>query len=144
MVLVDSTHPDVFVRMRALLPPETANESQAIKEAREFLRNTARNDEGLDQDKSFEQDRGITSLGDLPLVVVAAGKRYDWSPDFPVDVGAKIENDWRELQKDLTKLSSRSSIVIAKNSGHIIPEDQPEIVVDAIRQVVDRVRRQTR
>jgi pimeloyl-ACP methyl ester carboxylesterase len=144
MVLVDSTHPDFFARMRALMPPETSNESQAIKEVREYLRNTALNDEGLDQDKSFELERGIKSLGDLPLVVVAAGKRYDWSPGFPIDVGEKIENDWRELQKDLTKLSPNSSIVIAKNSGHIIPEDQPEIVIDAIRQVVDMVRRQTR
>jgi pimeloyl-ACP methyl ester carboxylesterase len=141
MVLVDSAHPDQFARERALLPPETSNESQALKEERQFLRNTTRNDEGLDMETSFEQERRITSLGDLPLVVVASGKRYDWSPGFPIDVGAKLENDWQEMQKDLTKLSSASSIMIATNSGHIIPQDQPEIVVDAIRQVIDRVRR---
>ena len=46
-----------------------------------------------------------------------------------------------ELQAELAKLSSNGKQLIAEQSGHLIQLDQPELVVDAIRQVVEKAGR---
>jgi pimeloyl-ACP methyl ester carboxylesterase len=40
-------------------------------------------------------------------------------------------------------LSRNSQLVVAENSGHEIHMDQPELVVSAIRAVIEAVRRGT-
>jgi pimeloyl-ACP methyl ester carboxylesterase len=44
---------------------------------------------------------------------------------------------WQEIQLDLTKLSSNSQYIIAENSGHLIPLEQPDLIVSAVRQLVE-------
>jgi hypothetical protein len=46
----------------------------------------------------------------------------------------------RELQQDLLALSTRSCQMIAARSGHAIAGDEPELVVTAIRAVMDAAR----
>lgn len=48
--------------------------------------------------------------------------------------------NWRQLQQDLISLSERGCLMIAPQSGHVVSVDQPEVVVDAIRRVVETVR----
>jgi pimeloyl-ACP methyl ester carboxylesterase len=48
---------------------------------------------------------------------------------------------WQKLQADLAKLSSNSQMLIAEKSGHGIQIDQPSLVVDVIRQMVETARR---
>jgi pimeloyl-ACP methyl ester carboxylesterase len=45
-----------------------------------------------------------------------------------------------EMQEALARLSSRSKHIIADKSGHYIQRDQPELVIDSIRQVVEATR----
>jgi pimeloyl-ACP methyl ester carboxylesterase len=45
---------------------------------------------------------------------------------------------WQELQVDLTKLSSNSQYIIAENSGHLIPLEQPDLIVSVVHQLVER------
>jgi hypothetical protein len=42
-----------------------------------------------------------------------------------------------EMQADLATLSSKGKQIIAEESGHYIQVDQPELVIDAIREVVE-------
>ncbi len=42
---------------------------------------------------------------------------------------------WRDFQKDLAKRSPRGEFRLAEKSGHIIQQDQPEFVIQAIRDV---------
>jgi pimeloyl-ACP methyl ester carboxylesterase len=44
------------------------------------------------------------------------------------------------MQKDLTSFSTQGQQVIATESGHMIHYDQPELVIDAIRTIVEQVR----
>ena len=44
------------------------------------------------------------------------------------------------LQEDLAKLVPSAHYAIATKSGHNIHQDQPELVIAAIRQVVEAVR----
>ncbi len=61
-------------------------------------------------------------LGGAPLVVVSTGN------DLP---------NYKKLQTQLLSLSTRSKHLIADRSFHSVEIDQPEVVVDAIRQVID-------
>ena len=46
------------------------------------------------------------------------------------------EQVWQELQAELAALSSRGRLVVAQDSGHYIQLERPELVIDAIREVV--------
>jgi pimeloyl-ACP methyl ester carboxylesterase len=63
--------------------------------------------------------------------------------EIPVAVvtGARgADEHWRELQQDLTSLSDRGCLMIARHSGHVVSVDEPAVVVDAIRTVVEAAR----
>jgi pimeloyl-ACP methyl ester carboxylesterase len=68
----------------------------------------------------------VTSLGAIPLVILSAG---DQPPDIIAKHGA------------LTRLSSDSRHLVASGSGHWIQFDEPALVVDAVRDLIERVRR---
>src|SRR5229473_7955516 len=74
---------------------------------------------------SAAQAAAVSSLGDLPLVVLSGDHH-----------GAPY-NDW---QRDLAQLSSRGQQLVASDSGHWIHLDRPELVVRAIREVVAAAR----
>ncbi len=59
----------------------------------------------------------------VPLVVVTGARGADAR--------------WRELQRDQVGLSDRGCQIIAEESGHVVAVDQPQVVVDAVRAVVD-------
>ena len=44
------------------------------------------------------------------------------------------------LQADLVQLSTNGTQIIAEQSGHYVQNDQPDLVVQAIRQVVEAAR----
>ncbi len=75
-------------------------------------------------------------LGNMPLAVLTAG-----SADNPAFQREGVREVWFELQREIAMLSTNSKHVIADNSTHYIHEDEPEIVIDAIRWVVEEVRR---
>ena len=75
---------------------------------------------------------------EIPIVVLTRGKRV-W-PDTPY--GDAMEAAWAELQDELSCLSDHSTHIIAENSGHSIHLDEPELVVDAIHDVLNYVEKE--
>ncbi|PEC56997.1 alpha/beta hydrolase [Bacillus cereus] len=75
-----------------------------------------------------EVDRYCKSMNDIPLVVLAAGKKAFYSPD--------AQMKWLQLQEDLLRLSSNNKFVIAEQSGHYIQKDEPYYVIDAIKWII--------
>lgn len=67
-------------------------------------------------------------LGTKPLIVLSRGLSDGASPE--------TEAAWRALQIDLVKRSSDAEQVIAEKSGHYIQFFEPELVIDAIKQVL--------
>jgi pimeloyl-ACP methyl ester carboxylesterase len=85
----------------------------------------------------------ISTLGDIPLIVLSRGLgRMTAGPGISAEDAelSGIAND--EMQADLAALSSRGKHIIAEDSGHYIHIDQPELVIDAIRELVVEVRAQ--
>ena len=75
---------------------------------------------------------------EIPIVVLSRGKRV-W-PDTPY--GDAMEAAWKELQDELSYLNGNSTHIIAENSGHLIHLDEPELVVDAIHDVLDFIEKE--
>ena len=74
---------------------------------------------------SAAQAAAVSSLGDLPLVVLSGNHH------------AAPYIDW---QRDLAQLSSRAQHLVASDSGHWIHLDHPEMVTRAISEVVTAAR----
>ena len=74
--------------------------------------------------------------------LVFGGKvRPTWWPDLPPNVDpVAFREMWLRLQSQLTTLSTESRQVFADHSSHFVNFDQPEVIVAAVRQMIDRVR----
>jgi pimeloyl-ACP methyl ester carboxylesterase len=83
--------------------------------------------EGQGRVESNSLLRSAAPLGDKPLVVLASAQSIDNLPF------------WKEAQQIMTGLSSNSRLIIA-TAGHAVHFEQPALVVESIRQVVDAAR----
>lgn len=91
-----------------------------------------------EQDAIFESsaevsDAHITSLGNIPLVVLYRGIEDSPMPGMTLE---ENKQRWLDLQTELAALSPQGILVLAERSGHHIQLDQPNLVIDAIKQVL--------
>ena len=79
----------------------------------------------------------ITSLGDIPLVVLTHD-RLDAIPGVTTssEASRQVEQAWLELQSELAALSPNGRLVVAKGSGHNIQFERPDLVIAAILEVL--------
>lgn len=85
----------------------------------------------------------VTSFGELPLMVLTAGKVAPM-PGAPDSIPAALYRTWLALQDELATLSSNSVHKIIEGSTHYIQVDAPYAVVQAVGEVVAAVREGTR
>jgi pimeloyl-ACP methyl ester carboxylesterase len=84
----------------------------------------------------------ISTLGNIPLIVLSAGRMpLTGAPGVSAADLGQLKTVIEQFPNELAALSPQGKRVIAEKSGHYIPVDQPELVVDAIRQVVEAVQR---
>jgi pimeloyl-ACP methyl ester carboxylesterase len=107
--------------------------------------------ERIDVDRSFDQIRAAPPLRSIPLVVLSADR--PWGPqvpsmiaagklaaDIPPDFGYVTDAAQKKAQERLAKLVPNEKHITNTNSGHEIHKEQPQTVIDAIREVVEAVR----
>ena len=70
-------------------------------------------------------------LGALPLVVIAA---FGYRPE------EADRADWRARQTALAGLSTKGRLVVLEHQAHLVPLLEPDVVVTAIREVVEAAR----
>ncbi len=107
------------------LPPELGGLLRTFWTQPKFFRTVGSQLQSLPESAAQVAEAG--PLGDLPLVVLSASNP---SPERLAD------------QEAAARLSLSGKHLIASSSGHWIQLDQPELVVHAIRQVVEAARRQ--
>ena len=56
---------------------------------------------------------------------------------------SKVPNwgEWKAMQSELETLLSKGKQTVGEQSGHVIQHDQPDLVIDAIREMVDALRK---
>lgn len=77
----------------------------------------------------------VADLGDLPLVVLRHG-RYERMPMLDTSLNDRFEALFAELQTELAALSTRGRVVVADDAGHDIHLERPDLVVEAIAEVL--------
>jgi pimeloyl-ACP methyl ester carboxylesterase len=89
--------------------------------------------------ESAAQTAATGSLGDIPLIVLSHDPDTP-QPDLPEVLVEPTNDVWQQMQIELAHLSTRGKQVIAKNSGHYIQLNRPDIVIEAVRNIVDQAR----
>jgi pimeloyl-ACP methyl ester carboxylesterase len=94
--------------------------------------------------ESANQVRESGNLGDKPLIVLTAGKLRINEAQLPKGVTKKDYEDlfdiWvNDLQLREAHLSTRGKRIMVPDSGHIIPFERPDSIVNAVREVCSEV-----
>jgi len=86
--------------------------------------------------------RAIASspLHAMPLAVLAHGRPFELTGDTEGFSSDPLEAVLRKANEQMATLVPNGRLFVAKDSGHYIHQDQPELVIEAIRQVVEGVR----
>jgi len=95
-----------------------------------------------EQDAAFKNSGNIASqavpLPDVPIMLLTGTKK---NPEFP---GNPLEQDLKmDLHKALLAKIAHGKQVLAPNSRHYIQNDQPELVIEATREVIGKERAQS-
>jgi pimeloyl-ACP methyl ester carboxylesterase len=104
-----------------------------------------------DPDRSFDQVRAAPPLRPLPAVVLSADRPVGpqipsmiaagvLPADVPRDFGYITDAAQKQAQERLARLVPNAKHVTRTNSGHEIHKEQPQLVIDSIREVVEAVR----
>jgi pimeloyl-ACP methyl ester carboxylesterase len=164
MVLVDASHPDQENRFPAELKNMEGSwhrEAQFIASTMPFgiprLLGLCDNDavtraadcnwpsarEQLAEMSAFPESAAETaqtgSLSDLPLAVLSHDPDKP-SGDLPPDLAKPTNEAWEKMQEELAHLSPRGTQTVAKNSAHYIQIDRPDVVIDAVRNIIEQAR----
>ena len=83
---------------------------------------------------------GMKPVPDVPIAVLTSMK-VDPSAQYVNDTEAGHEA-WRAMHDEWVRQSHNGEHIVTARSGHHIQDDEPQLVIDAIRFVVDRVRTQ--
>ena len=143
VVLVDPWSPRVSAAQRAALPPEAPDESPELAGERRFLTDLfdpAQNAEHLDVAASDEEvarllDEPGPIFGDLPVVVLSAPPLPPL-PGLPDSYHAATLAAMSDGYREFAAESTRGRLIEVEDTGHNIQDDQPDIVMDAIREVM--------
>ena len=83
--------------------------------------------------------RKANGIGDKPLIVLTASPTST-DEAIPPEQQQDANRIHQELQRELLGLSTTSRQVIATKSGHNIQREEPQLVIDAVLDVVEQVR----
>lgn len=157
MVLVDAVHPDQSARLgiqgkvpsrqigpivnflssigqparyKSPKPRTMPEEVYEVQQAFMPSSSIAFYDETIEGQVTLEQVGRVQKLGNIPLIVLLSAR-----PSFNIE-GQNLQEIWLDLQEELTLLSDNSEIRKFSESGHYIQFDQPDVVIEAIRDIV--------
>jgi pimeloyl-ACP methyl ester carboxylesterase len=141
MVLVDA----ISEKVRSALTPEQWKQYMIILTKPQPGFEKYKDIETIDLNASFDQiEKAATAqpLRPIPLFVLTAGQPFDLSSyqPLPADFPAALNKAWDRGRDALTTLAPNAKHIIATKSGHYIQTQEAQLVIDAIKQVVEAVR----
>jgi pimeloyl-ACP methyl ester carboxylesterase len=121
MVLVDSAHEEQIWRFNDISPG--------------FVRGVPADPANLPRLGMLPPRHHLQWHVDIPLIVLEHGKPLEFPPAFAAQ-GQLIEKATHAMQQDLASRSARGELRKAQHSGHDIPNEEPETVVRAVKDVL--------
>lgn len=84
--------------------------------------------EAMEREANDAQLAATPSLGDRPLIVLAS------------EANMTSEPHWAEAQHLLAEMSAQGRLIVPAGSGHYLHWDHPAVAIDAVAEVVGRLR----
>jgi pimeloyl-ACP methyl ester carboxylesterase len=133
LVLVDPSHPLQGERALARLTPDAAGTSEAVERFRLLLKGF-----GPAWEAGCRQFAEVQDLGTVPMTILAAG-----SPETPEELEPALREaliqERHGLLRSYCGLSRRASMRIVEGSGHAIASEEPEAVIQAVREMLEAI-----
>lgn len=131
IVFVDSSHEN---QTEFLIKKLTENQIWIYK--RMFKNGEMSYDQLMQSGQLVKEARAKDALRNMPIIVLTAERdnRADANEFFKL-----INSHWMEWQKEITALSDKSVHKVIADTGHIIQQDQPQAVIDAINEMFDMI-----
>lgn len=114
------------------LAEEPARQYRSVLAATAYFRGALSELDAMPASFAAQPEDSVTLT--VPIVVVSRG-RAELLPH--VRGGEDLEQEWRVMQREFLALSNRSTQVVATNSAHDIHIQEPQVVTDAIRSVIN-------
>jgi pimeloyl-ACP methyl ester carboxylesterase len=123
MVLVDSAHEEQIWRFNDIMPG--------------FVRGVPADPANLPRLGMLPPREHLQWRADIPLIVLEHGKPMEFPPAL-VAQGQLIEKSLHAMQQDLASRSTQGELRTAQHSGHDIPNEEPDMVVLAVKDVLTK------
>ncbi len=140
LVLVDGTHEQQVKRWGQIDPKYPEQFRVYFDSVMKTMKPGAERDETREtvRIQAAGTVEGLTPLPDIPIAVLTSMK----PSSHPTYVNQTVRGHdlWRAMHEEWAERSRYAEHIATVRSGHAIQEDQPELVIDAIRFVLDRVR----
>ncbi|WP_372447143.1 alpha/beta fold hydrolase [Streptomyces flavofungini] len=135
LVLMDATSPTAVADLTKRIPESAPGPAGDLRD--QILASHA----GKNPERLVLTDQDVRSAGDIPVRVIRHGKRY--LAKVPT-YGPGLEEDWAKGQQEWQAVSRNSEGIVARNSGHTLYADEPEVAVRAVERVAAQVAEQDR
>ena len=150
LVFVDPQAPRQSAAFLRVLPPASAAEAPSLKDIREVLENFETDPSQNPEHVAIRESGAKASaaldapgplFGDRPVIVLSAGRL---PPDFstmPSDVATALAAARLAAQQELADESTAGSLETVPGAGHIIQDEKPPAVIDALERVLAALKR---
>jgi pimeloyl-ACP methyl ester carboxylesterase len=129
-------NPGLTAALAAKMPKGTLEAYQALRVRDSKVITTSAAEMGVIMESHAAiRAQKITDLGAIPLVVIRHGKEQPMMGSQ--ETARQMEENHVRFQMELAGQSANGHLQVAEESGHAIQLEQPQIVIDAIRQVVE-------
>jgi pimeloyl-ACP methyl ester carboxylesterase len=127
IVLVDSSHEEQVARFSILPapPPAVAPAGTSARERIDLVATSA-------------ELAAAPWHTEIPLIVLSRGLWLKTPPAVPDPLAYARLGIWQDLHRELATRSPQGEVVVATRSGHYIQNDEPQIVIDAVRRAIAR------
>jgi pimeloyl-ACP methyl ester carboxylesterase len=132
LVLVDSSHEEQLKRFAVLPappPPPAGATPQPVSPER------------IDLAATSAELAKAPWRSNIPLVVLSRGLWFKTPPAAADPQAESRLTIWQQLQRELATRSPQAEHIVASKSGHYIQNDEPPLVIEAVRQVLARAGR---
>jgi len=154
LVLIDSIHTEQYKRFEdAGIEIPTTNTTRFLlgskdqvtegmpEEYKDVAYELVRSDEAVssmfnelrNMHVSTQEISTAAKMPDIPISVITHGKKVWDNPMFK-----NMEEIWYELQTQLSKSTSKGKLLTADSSGHHIHLEQPELILNEIKSILER------
>lgn len=90
--------------------------------------------------KSYAQIRNTGTLRKISLIVIKHGINTSRFNNLSKEKKERIESLFNEVQLETSKLSGNGKLITAEKSGHYIHIDQPDIVVEIAKNIIEEIK----